>query len=199
MCAQSMKLTQRLGDMRGFGGYVEHLGDRQGEGSWRGSHSSQSRGSVNKGAEVRGSTPARSCSQRWGSRAAGRTRRSGGGAGGTQGGTGRKLEPGGGRLGRRAGIHPRTGTSPPAGGAREAAASALRAPCFPGSLTRAKPSGPGSSPALPSVRPGLTRSAGGPLRIAPALHRHAPALGGDAGWSQGQKGKGRGLAPMLSQ
>lgn len=73
-------------------------------------------------ARVRGfwdSTPAQSCSQKWGSLAAGRTRRSGGGAGAVRAGPWDRLEPGGILQGRSSGVQSRRlGRGPPAGRAQ---------------------------------------------------------------------------------
>lgn len=142
---------------------------RQGDGSWGLATVRRAGARYHTGAEVRGSTPARSCSQRWRSRAAGRTRRLGGDAGGAQGDRGRRLEPGGGLQGRRAGIHPRRpGTCPPTGGAREAAASAWRAPCLPGLPHQGQPLRARllPSPAIPS-EPASPAPPGAGLRSRP--------------------------------
>lgn len=157
------------------------------------SHSSQSRGSVHQGAEVRGSTPARSCSRRWGSRAAGRTRRSGGGAGGAQGGTGRRREPRGGLQGRRAGIHPRRpGTTPPTGDAREAAASALPAPCLPGLPHQGQPLRAGIllSPAIPSEPASPAPPRTGLGSRPPFIATPRPRVGTQGGAQTGEPGAG---------
>lgn len=128
----------------------------------------ESRGSQVRRSELRsrfqlsgswGSTPARSCSQRWGSLAAGRTRRSGG-VGGVQAGPWGRLERGCVLGGRSSGVYSRRlGKGSLAGkvrgrltlriGVSGLSASASPAPSL-SSLTWSNPSRPDSASHLPS-------------------------------------------------
>lgn len=154
----------------------------------------ESRGSQVRRSELRsrfqlsgswGSTPARSCSQRWGSLAAGRTRRSGG-VGGVQAGPWGRLERGCVLGGRSSGVYSRRlGKGSLAGKVRGSLTLRMGFPGYRSPHLRPHPSvpSPGLTPPgliLPltrhPTRSRLTCSTQSRLRLAPPLHRNVPPL-----------------------